>query len=168
MSQSKDLIAAISRLSRMLRRHPVERDSLGHMSFHLLQAVQEHDGIRAAELARLMEVRPASVTEALNRLERDGYIIRKKDAVDSRAKRVFLTDKALSQFQERARDQEAKNLLLLACLTDEEASLFLHVCGKLCDVLEQKFPKPPCEDYPHHHHEHYHEHTPDDPHSERS
>lgn len=157
MNQNKDLIAAVSRLSRMLRRHPIERDSLGHMSFHILRAVQEHDGIRAAELARLMEVRPASITEALNRLERDGYVLRKKDAVDSRVKRVFLTDKACTQFQKRARDQEAKNQLLLTSLTEEEADTFLTVCSKLCQVLEQEFPQPPCREYDHPHHDSNHD-----------
>lgn len=138
MNQDKDLITAIARLSRMMRRHPVEKDSLGRMSFHVLRAVHEKDGIRATELAELLEVRPASVTEALNRLERDGYVTREKDAADSRAKRVFVTEKARAQFEERTRGQQEENDRLLACLTEEEADTFLAICGKLCAFLEQE------------------------------
>lgn len=137
MGENKDLVTAIARLSRMMRRHPVEKDSLSRMSFHILRVVQEKDGIRATELAELVGVRPASITEALKRLERDGYVIREKDAADSRAKRVFVTQKARAQFEERTRGQQAENNRLLACLTDEEADAFLAICGKLCDALEQ-------------------------------
>lgn len=137
MGQSKDLVAAVARLSRMMRRHPVEKDSLSRMSVHILRAVQENDGVRATELAGLMGVRPASITEALNRLERDGYVIREKDAADSRAKRVFVTQKARAQFEERTRGQQEENNRLLSCLTDEEADAFLTICGKLCAFLEQ-------------------------------
>ena len=146
MGQSKDLVTAIARLSRMMRRHPVEKDSLSRMSVHILKAVQENDGVRATELAGLMGVRPASITEALNRLERDGYVIREKDVADSRAKRVFVTQKARAQFEERTRGQQAENNRLLSCLTDEEADTFLAICGKLCAFLEQD------SQHSHHHH----------------
>jgi DNA-binding MarR family transcriptional regulator len=135
MSQNQDLIFAITRLTRMLRRHPVE-DGLSHASHHILRIVQENDGIRAAELAQLMAVRPASMTQALNRLEQEGYISRKRDDADFRAKRVFVTEKARAQYQEHIRSRQADNDRLLACLTAEEAEAFLATCDKLCAVLE--------------------------------
>jgi DNA-binding MarR family transcriptional regulator len=136
MSQNQDLIFAITRLTRMLRRHPVEQDGLSHASHHILRIVQENDGIRAAELAQLMAVRPASMTQALNRLEQEGYISRKRDESDSRAKRVFVTEKARAQYQEHIRSRQADNDRLLACLTAEETEAFLAICDKLCAVLE--------------------------------
>lgn len=140
MDQEKDLIAAIARLSRMMRRHPVEKDSLSRMSFRVLRTVQENDGIRATELAELTEVRPASITEALKRLERDGYVTREKDTADSRVKRVFITEKARARFKEHTCNHRAENARLLSCLTEEEADMFLMVCGKLCAFLEQDSP----------------------------
>lgn len=158
MGQNKDLIAAIARLSRMIRRHPVEKDSLGRMSFHVLRAVPENEGIRATELAELVNVRPASMTEALKRLERDGYVIREKDAADSRAKRVFITEKARAQLEERMLGQQAENNRLLSCLTDEEADMFLTVCGKLCAFLEQESADVPRKEKHCHKHDNKHSH----------
>lgn len=154
MNQNQDLIAAIARLSRMLRRHPMEKDSLSRMSLHVLRTVQEHDGIRATELAERLGVRPASMTEALNRLERDGYVTREKDAADSRAKRVFITGKARTQFEEHVRSQQAENDRLLACLTEAETDAFLAICGKLCAFLEQETHSGPREENRRHKHEH--------------
>lgn len=156
MGQNRDLISAVARLSRMLRRHPVEKDALSRMSVHVLRVVQENDGIRATELAELAEVRPASMTETLNRLEREGYVTRERDAADFRAKRVFVTEKARAQYQERTRGHQEENDRLLACLTEEEAETFLSVCGKLCAVLEREHPDSHRREDRHRKQEHHH------------
>ena len=116
MGENRDLVAAVARLSRMLRRHPVEKDSLSRMSFHILRLVQENDGIRATELAELVEVRPASMTQALNRLEQEGYVTRERDAADSRAKRIFVTEKAKARYEEHTRGQRQENDRLLGTI----------------------------------------------------
>lgn len=140
MDSSKDLIAAAARLSRMIRRHPMENDSLSHMGYRVLRAVQQNNGIRTKELAEQAGVRPASISEALNRLENDGYVIRVKDASDSRVKRVYITDKTREQLEERTKIKQAENDRLLACLTEEEATVFLTACDKLCACLAQDTP----------------------------
>ena len=156
MGENRDLVAAIARLSRMLRRHPVEKDSLSRMSFHILRLVQENDGIRATELAELVEVRPASMTQALNRLEQEGYVTRERDAADSRAKRIFVTEKARARYEEHTRGQRQENDRLLACLTEEETDAFLMLCGKLCAELEREGADAPRKEGRDHRHHHYH------------
>ena len=53
-----------------------------------------HDGIPQGELARAMHLSPASVTNMLQRMERDGWISRTRDEADQRVVRVYLTRKA--------------------------------------------------------------------------
>ena len=53
-----------------------------------------HDGVPQRELAQAMHIRPASVTNMLQRMERDGWISRARDEKDQRVVRVHLTRKA--------------------------------------------------------------------------
>ena len=138
MTDNKNLINAIARLSRMTRRHPKEAEPLSDMGHHILHLVMEQDGVRTTELAELAGVRPASLTDALDRLEKYGFIVRKKDIVDSRVKRVYITEKTREHIEIRSKIKQKKNEQLLACLTEEEADVFLTVCDKLCAFLESE------------------------------
>jgi DNA-binding MarR family transcriptional regulator len=51
------------------------------------------DGIRVSELARLASMRKQSMAEAVEQLERAGYLERRPDPDDRRARLVFLTDR---------------------------------------------------------------------------
>lgn len=136
MEKKRDLIAAISRLYRMMRRHPREDDQMTYTGNHILHLAMDNDGIRTTELAELAGMRPASITDALNRLEKNGFVSREKDAADSRAKRVFITEKTRQEIAIRTRFKRERNEQMLSCLTDEEAETFLSIYGKLCAFLE--------------------------------
>lgn len=105
---------------------------------HVLHLVMDHDGIRTTELAELAGVRPASITDALNRLEKNGFVVREKNAVDSRVKRVYITHKTRKEIEIRTRFKRERNAKMLSCLTDEEAEMFLAACQKLCAFLESE------------------------------
>jgi DNA-binding MarR family transcriptional regulator len=49
------------------------------------------DGIQVSELARLANMRKQSMAEAVDQLERAGYLERRPDPTDRRARLVFLT-----------------------------------------------------------------------------
>ena len=96
-------------------------------------------------------MRPASVTDALNRLERQGYLTRERDESDARAKRVFLTERARAEMDAQEKSRREENERLLKCLTEEEAAVFLSACGKLCAFLAQED-----EEQDHHNREYHH------------
>jgi DNA-binding MarR family transcriptional regulator len=58
----------------------------------VLMALWENEGITHSELAEQLHVRPATITNALKRMERAGFIERRRDAEDRRVSRVYLTD----------------------------------------------------------------------------
>lgn len=136
MEKKEDLIAAISRLYRTMRRHPKEDDQMTYAGNRILHLVMESDGIRVTELAVLAGMRPASITDALNRLEKNGFISREKDALDSRVKRVFITEKTRQEIEVRTRFKKERNARMLSCLTEEETETFIAICSKLCTFLE--------------------------------
>jgi DNA-binding MarR family transcriptional regulator len=51
------------------------------------------EGVQVSELARLASMRKQSMAEAVEQLERAGYVERRPDPGDRRARLVFLTDR---------------------------------------------------------------------------
>lgn len=61
-----------------------------------LRQLWRKDGITQSELAHSLHITPATVTTALQRMERIGLIERRPDERDQRVSRVFLTGKGRS------------------------------------------------------------------------
>ena len=86
--QNKDVIGSAMKLMRTLRRkeNPAKHESRG--AGKLLRILQENNGMSSRELADRMGIRPASLTEMLNRLEADGILTRQPDPADQRRNRI--------------------------------------------------------------------------------
>lgn len=54
-------------------------------------ALWEHEGVTQTELAESLLIQPATVTNMLKRLEREGFVYRRDDPDDQRVSRVFVT-----------------------------------------------------------------------------
>ena len=57
----------------------------------LLAVLWEQEGITHSELAAIMHVSPATVTNTIKRMERAGFVERRPDREDQRLSRVYLT-----------------------------------------------------------------------------
>jgi DNA-binding MarR family transcriptional regulator len=64
----------------------------------LLLPLFEEDGLRMGQLAQRARLSKQTMTTMVRLLERDGLVTRERDAVDGRAFRIHLTDRA-SEFQ---------------------------------------------------------------------
>lgn len=60
--------------------------------FYILE-LSHRDGIRLKELSRSIFVDKAYTTRAITKLIRLGYVVKKKDDLDHRATKIFLTEK---------------------------------------------------------------------------
>jgi DNA-binding MarR family transcriptional regulator len=58
----------------------------------VLRALWAQDGLTHTDLARTLEVQPATITKMINRMEKNGFVQRRQDADDQRVWRVYLTD----------------------------------------------------------------------------
>ena len=86
---------ALARTCRLLRRraHGLLHDVGLHRGQHfVLHALWEREGYTQSELASHTRVSPATITNMLQRMERDGLIERRQDTRDQRVSRVYLTD----------------------------------------------------------------------------
>ncbi len=60
----------------------------------VLGYLARHEGINQAGLADLLEIKPMTLVRQLDRMEEDGWITRRPDPGDRRARRLVLTEKA--------------------------------------------------------------------------
>jgi len=66
---------------------------LTRAQWRLITYVVRHDGLTQTQLADMVEMDKAPLGRMLDRLEEGGWIVRKADPSDRRAKRVHATDK---------------------------------------------------------------------------
>jgi DNA-binding Lrp family transcriptional regulator len=94
------------------------------------------------DLARSMHISPASVTNMLQRMERDGWIERKRDEADQRVVRVHLTAKANdTRIQAKRVFRELENALN-SVYTPEEQSTLKQLLTRLYEHLAPGDPHP--------------------------
>src|SRR5919198_225632 len=68
-------------------------DGIGAANANVIPFVPEEGGIQVSELAKLARVRKQSMAQSVEQLEKLGYLERRPDPNDRRAKLVFLTDR---------------------------------------------------------------------------
>lgn len=78
------------------------------------------------ELAREMNLSPATVTATLKLLERGGYVRRISDTVDQRINRVALTDSGIALMQEGMRRLDILESVMLEGMSSEEKETLSH------------------------------------------
>jgi MarR family transcriptional regulator for hemolysin len=101
---------------------------------HLFRA----DGIQQKELAELLDITAITLTGLLDRLERDGWVERRADPADRRAKRVYLTQKVAPVMKElRAVGREVRKAAL-AGLSESEQQTLMELLLKVRNNLSSR------------------------------
>ena len=131
------LLASVSRLVGIRMRRMLEEIGLHHAQAMVLSHLWHEDGIAQNALAQVLHITPPTATSTLQRMERDGWVQRRRDAGDQRVVRVHLTgkaralrEKARSTFRELERE-------LTAVLSDEERHLLMASLAKVRHHLLQ-------------------------------
>ena len=89
------------------------------------------------EIAAEMEISPAAVTVTLNRLEADGYVVRKESEKDSRANEIAVTEKAKKLAVESKRVFKAIDNKMFEQLDDTELAMFTACLEKMQKSLKE-------------------------------
>ncbi len=88
------LLLHVSRLTAERMRVKMEEIGLHRAQGFALFYLGHRQGMPQSEIARGLHLSAASVTSMLQRMERDGWVVRQTDAADQRVSRVYLTPKA--------------------------------------------------------------------------
>ena len=108
----------------------------------ILSALRNVDSISQKELGALLEIRPQSLGEHLQRLEENGYIRRHRSTTDKRALIVELTEKG-ERFQLQKPDYDE----LFLNLTSTEKKVLMRSLEKISEQLNELIAREVEEDF---------------------
>ena len=115
-------------------------DLLSEIGLHVGQemvlcALWETEGVTQTELGHHLAVQPATVTNALTRLERKGLVERTPDARDQRISRVFPTTEGRQLRADVEEQWDRLERASLVGITDNERDLLRDLLSRVHDNL---------------------------------
>lgn len=151
----KDTSQNSSRLHRDSRQNPMaiihEIDRLAHEKIKtfapplprscqmIMMHLARQDNVTQLDLVRATRLKAPTVSLCLQKMERDGLVVRRTDEHDMRATRVFLTEEGRnidSQVISKVREHE---MHISDCLTEAEKDTLISLLVKLrTNLLEEK------------------------------
>lgn len=103
---------------------------------NIMALLAQKPGITQKELAEILGVQPASVSEILGKLERKGFVQREKAELDRRNVRVMLTEAGQQHLNQPEEDLSAP----FQVLSDAEREQLARLLGKLLQDWQQRYP----------------------------
>ena len=135
-----DYVMRLSRATRRQKRGRGQKGPIPRSAFRVLSFLLDRGPMRVGDLAESLGIRPASLSEQLDRMEKYGLIEKKKDEADLRAIRIILTDKGRAAHGRTSLYREERRRKLEAVLTEEERRHFIEISRKLIDFYESENP----------------------------
>lgn len=92
-------------------------------------------GMLQTELARILDMGKAPMTGLIDRLESSGFVARRPDARDRRAKRIVITDSGHAVLAQMATVGRRLNRTILAGLSAEDVGIAENVLARMKDNI---------------------------------
>ncbi|MGC2203748.1 MAG: MarR family transcriptional regulator [Stellaceae bacterium] len=106
----------------------------------VLGYLARNEGINQAGLADLLEIKPMTLVRQLDRMEEDGWIERKPQPGDRRARRLVLTDKARPILARILALSNEVRTEAFAGLSREEGRRLIELLGRVHANLSERIP----------------------------
>ena len=108
----------------------------------LLSRLWKEDGLTQSDLVRSLGVEPATVSKVLSRMEGAGLVARRRDSVDARSSRVYLTERGRSLREPTLRAWEEAEDHMLEGFAPEERALFARMLSRIHENLSDGAVRP--------------------------
>lgn len=102
----------------------------------ILFTLHQRSAMSQKELASNLNMTPPSITSAIQKMEREGYITRKPDEADQRIMRLALTEKGKTCIQNVKKVAEEMSSLIFRGMSPEEIMLFRRLLMQINDNLQ--------------------------------
>lgn len=115
---------------KLLRLHvskTLEDFNLTLIEWVIVSSLYEKETLRLIDIAQILDVEPPFVTSLIDVLESKGFVLRKDDPSDRRAKLISLNTKKLSLIPEIENQMNVTLRKLLKGLTNEELGIYKKV-----------------------------------------
>ena len=119
------LMHDVSRLLRKTFDRHARTIGLTRAQWRVLAHLSRNEGIKQAGLAEILEIKPITLARLLDRLDAHGWVERRPDPKDKRARRLFLTNKGRSIIRELRVVALSVREEALSGLSDSEQDLLI-------------------------------------------
>ena len=109
----------------------------------VLARLVQKEGINQARLADLLELEPISLARLLDRMEQAGWVERRADPTDRRARLLYMTDKARPIFEQVLGCAVETREEALSCLSAGERDHLLELLVRVRGNLSERGPGAP-------------------------
>jgi len=124
----------VMRLARLMSRYAEERIQplgTGIAGYPVINALSQSSEMTQKQLTELLGVEQSSTAQLLGRLERDGFVTRRKDPDDGRSSLIRLTDKATAALPAISDIMDQGNDLAVDGLNDEEITTVIDLLKRM-------------------------------------
>jgi len=132
------LLGQVCRLVGGRRRMKLESIGLHHAQGMILFQLWHEDGISQRVLAQALHITPPTATNTLKRMERDGWIKRRRKESDQRIVRVYLTEKAKRLHREARASFKELDAEMTSMLSEQEKETLREALLKVRRYLSQQ------------------------------
>ena len=146
MENTYDVMKSALRLARAIRRSAPKHDHVFPPAVErTLITLSENDGLSSGELCETLGVRPSSLSELIDKMEKFGLAERSIDEQDKRIVRIELTEQGSEIAGKIAEKFNTRRSEIEACFEDGEAEQFCMLADKLSTHLQGgEDDLPPC------------------------
>ena len=120
------LIHDVSRMRRSAYDQFMKPLGVTRAQWWVLAYLSRHDGMMQTQLADVLEVGKASLGDVIESLERRGWVERRPDPTDKRAKRVYLAKAAQTLIKRMTLMENEFNSQIMAELTPDERATMIR------------------------------------------
>lgn len=112
-----------------------QKHGLASAQWGALKILWDSDGLTISELSERLFLKNSSMTTLVDRMERDGYVVRKRMKDDRRVVKVYLTNKGVA-VKDKVPDLETYFMHVInGILSADERNTLVHLLNKLSGGL---------------------------------
>lgn len=130
----------VMRLARLMSRYAearIQKLGTGVAGYPVLHALSEAGEMTQKQLTELLGIEQSSTAQLLGRLERDGFISRRKDPADGRSSLIQLTAKAVAALPDISSIMDRGNDLAVDGFSDAEIDMAMNLLRRMTTNFER-------------------------------
>ena len=133
-----DVLGSAMKLVRMMKRRERPEGGRSRGMLRMLSVLGRSPGISPKELAERLEIRPASLSERIARMESEALVRREAHPSDQRRVQLFIMPAGEKMLMEAKAVREEDRRLVSEVLSEDEQKMFCDISEKLISELEKQ------------------------------
>ena len=132
----KTITGEIKAIGNLIRRRMINQSCPCGYILHFLSKNDAKNG-QQKDIEKECSIRPATATQALNQLEKEGYLKREVSTEDGRLKKISLTQKGVEMDKKAKCEIEKTESLIRKNLSENETEQFFNLTAKIIDGFDE-------------------------------